>query len=49
MKRKAPVAYLSKLISKVLEEKLAQFGLKPNQPPDSTKTSGAPEDTGAYH
>ena len=41
-------AYLSKLISKVLEEKLAQFSIKPNNQPNSTKPSGASEPKGAY-
>ena len=41
-------ADLSKLISKVLEEKLAQFSIKPNKQPNSTKPSDAPERKGAY-
>ena len=41
-------ADLSKLISKVLEEKLAQFGIKPNKPPNSPKRSGACGSKGAY-
>ena len=41
-------ADLSKLISKVLEEKLGQFGIKPNKQPNSTKPSGASERKGAY-
>ena len=41
-------ADLSKLISKVLEEKLAQFGIKPNKPPNSPKSSGASGSKGAY-
>ena len=41
-------ANLSKLISKVLEEKLAKFGTKPNKQPNSTKPSGASERKGAY-
>ena len=41
-------ADLRKLISKVLEEKLAQFGIKPNKPPNSPKRSGASESKGAY-
>ena len=39
---------LSKLISKVLEEKLAQFGIKPNKPPNSPKRSGASGSKGTY-
>ena len=42
------LADLSKLISKVLEEKLAQFGIKPNKPPNSPKRSGASGSKGAY-
>ena len=41
-------ADLSKLISKVLEEKLAQFGIKPNKQPNSPKPSSASEREGAY-
>ena len=41
-------ADLNKLISKVLEEKLAQFGIKPNNQPNSTKPSGASEHKGVY-
>ena len=41
-------ADLSMLISKVLEEKLAQFGIKRNKPPNSPKCSGASGSKGAY-
>ena len=39
---------LSKLISKMLEEKLAQFGIKPSKPPNSPKGGGASGSKGAY-
>ena len=41
-------ADLRKLISKVLEEKLARFGIKSNKPPNSPKRSGASGSKGAY-
>ena len=41
-------ADLSKLISKLLDEKLAQFGIKPNKLPNSPKRSGAFGSKGAY-
>ena len=41
-------ANLAKLISKVLEEKLAQFSIKTNKQPNSTKPSGTSERKGAY-
>ena len=41
-------ADLSKLISKVLEEKLAQLGIKLSMPPNSPRGSGVPGSKGAY-
>ena len=41
-------ADLSKLISKVLEEKLAQLGIKLSKPPNSPRGSGVPGSKGAY-
>ena len=41
-------ADLSKLISKLLEEKLAQFGIKPNKQHNSPKRSGASGSKDAY-
>ena len=41
-------ADLSKLISKALEEKLAQFGIKPSKPPNSPKGGGASGSKRAY-
>ena len=41
-------ADLSKLISRVLEEKLAQFGIKPNKPLNSPRRRDASGSKGAY-
>ena len=41
-------ADLSNLISRVLEEKLAQFGITPNKPPNSPRRSDASGSKGAY-
>ena len=43
-----PRVHKRKLISTVLEEKLAQFGIKPTKQPNSTKPSGASEHKSAY-
>ena len=41
-------ADINELTNKVLEEKLSQFGIKPNKPPNSPKRSGASGSKGAY-